>query len=98
MIILHVILKADDKHPEAEFFEVYPPWADPEQRTIFDKFKEDAFAVAIGKAYSDATGRNVETHWEDDDENDNWEGETDEEVRRMYGIEDKGGYTYSLII
>ncbi|HRK81751.1 MAG TPA: hypothetical protein PLZ12_09900 [Saprospiraceae bacterium] len=71
---LHIILQPEPEK-EAEFYEIEPPFDDPEQYTIFDKYRENDFAAAIAAAYAKATGRKVKSFYQDDDddtENDDW--------------------------
>lgn len=95
---LIITAPADELFENALYWEVEFPFDQNGFPVTVEEWRRVEFAKRMREVFTDLTGRTCSADYEDDDENENWEGETDEEVRRMYGIEDKGGYTYSLII
>jgi hypothetical protein len=64
-MILHIILQPEPGK-EAEFFEIEPPFDNPEIYTTLDKFREDEFLRLVCDAYQVATGRQVKAYYDRD--------------------------------
>ena len=62
---LHIILQPEPGK-EAAFFEIEPPFENPEIYTTLDKFREDEFLRLVCDAYQVATGRQVKAYYDRD--------------------------------
>ena len=62
---LHIILQPEPGK-EAAFFEIEPPFENPEIYTTLDKFREDEFLRLVCDAYEVATGRQVKAYYDRD--------------------------------
>lgn len=91
-MILHIILQPEPGK-DAEFFEIEPPFENPEIYTTLDKFREDEFLNLICDAYEAATGRKVKAYYERDVEDEDEDGMNE----FLNGFKDKG-FDVSLII
>ena len=78
-MILHIILQPEPGK-EAEFFEIEPPFENPDIYTTLDKFREDEFLRLVCDAYQVATGRQVKAYYDRDVED---EDEKEQEAAKI---------------